>query len=262
MSTQTLRSYFENPDQQLCALEAVAQAGWLVPSENLDLYDASLITFDPGSSVDEAFGGFERIYKRLAGPNWQVFRPNNPARDCWPPRQIFETIKSEFQEFSWRGLVNLQNFRKSGTGPRLESCLAKMQGIKPKKGYPHMTVSKFLHFYNPGLFPIYDNEVIWEKVFKHFENDFRVFCESAKIPYDRAINDDTETFLLHYMDWASSLLSVAHGTFMHVFLVWLNEQSDTVLRKRRFDSTTLYATAFEFTAIGATEASKWWTSRQ
>jgi hypothetical protein len=255
MCAQTLRNYFEYALQQRSALDAVARVGWLVPSENLDLYEASRCAFDPASGSDEAFRDFEKIYRELAGPNWQVFRPSSPERDCWPPGRIFETIRREFQEFSWGNPVNLLTFARSGARPRLESCLAKMQGIKPKKGYPHMTVSKFLHFYNPGLFPIYDNAVIWGGVFKHFQNDFRGFCTSAQIPYDRAINDDTAVFLLNYMDWASSLLSVAHEAFMPVFIDWLDKQPGAWLHQRRFDPTTLYATAFEFTAIGATVAS-------
>ena len=62
------------------------------------------------------------------------------------------------------GPVNLLNFPK--TALSLESRLAKMRRIKPNQDFPVMTVSKFLHFYNPGLFPIYDTEMIWEKVFK------------------------------------------------------------------------------------------------
>ena len=258
MSEQTLRSHFETELQQRRALDAFFHAWegtWSVSTQLLDYYEASRCAFDPSSSADEAFRDFEKIYDELKGPNWQVFRPSSPERDCWPPRRIFETIKREFPEFSWGGPVNLLIFPRSGTRPLLESCLAKMQGIKPKRGYPHMTVSKFLHFYNPGLFPIYDNKLIWEKVFKRFRNDFRGFCASVDIPYDRAINDDTATFLLYYMDWASSLLSVAHGTFMQVFIDWLGKQPAAELHKRRFDPTSLYATAFEITAIGATEAS-------
>jgi hypothetical protein len=66
-------------------------------------------------------------------------------------------------------------------------------------------------------------------------------------------NDDTASFLLYYMRWASSLLSAAHGTFMQVFVEWLEEQPGVELRQWRFDAATLYAAAFEFTAIGAVE---------
>jgi hypothetical protein len=149
-----------------------------------------------------------------------VFRPCSPA-DCWPPQKIFETIKREFHDFSSRGPVSLLNFPTSGTGLRLETCLAKMNGIKPKKGYPLMTVSKFLHFYNPGLFPIYDNEVMWKKVCNgRFKSDFREFCYRERIP-NSIVGDsaeDTSAFLRYYMIWASSLLSIAHAGFMQVFI--------------------------------------------
>ncbi len=255
MSVQTLRSYFETPDRQQEALGGYFEAWGGVVSlskEMLDHYDASQRAYDPLASADEAFRDFTKIYDELRGPNWQVFRPYSPKRDCWPPKQIFETIKREFGTFSWGGQVNLLNFSKSGTRDRFQSCLKEMRGIKPNRGYPHMTVSKFLHFYNPGLFPIYDNKMIWEKVFKDFDDDFQDFCGSADIPYKKAINDDTETFLLYYMDWANYLLSVAHPAFMQVFINWLGGQPDSRLKGRSFDPASLYATAFEITAIGAT----------
>ena len=45
-----------------------------------------------------------------------------------------------------------------------------MRDLKPVAGYPVMAVSKFLHFYNPALFPIYDNLVIWNGVLGYFRN--------------------------------------------------------------------------------------------
>ncbi len=258
MCEQTLRSYFEKPEQQRRALDAffVAWGGtWCVHKELLDSYDASKDAFDQRLSADEAFEHFHKIYQELKGPNWQVFRPNGPGK-CWGPKTIFETIKGEFPSFSW-DTVSLLEFPITGTRlyRELKSRLATMEDIKPKNGYPHMTVSKFLHFYNPGLFPIYDNAIIGDKVFRRFQNDFRAFCESEKIEYKAAKKDDTEKFLLYYMGWASSLLAVRHKDFMQVFVKWLEEQPAAGLEKRRFKAETLYATAFEFTVIGATEAS-------
>ena len=46
-----------------------------------------------------------------------------------------------------------------------------------------------------------------------------------------------------------------HATFMQVFVDWLDKQPGTEVPKRSFDVATLYATAFEFTAIGASAAS-------
>jgi hypothetical protein len=183
----------------------------------LDLYDASRCAFDPSSSEELALGHFSRIYYELASPRWQVFRPYGPAA-CWSPERVFNTIKLELPEFSWRGSINLLNFPKIVTPQRLDSCLAGMRGIKPNQDYPHMTVSKFLHFYNPGLFPIYDAKVIWEQVFKRFDSDFRQFCPTADIQYARAVQDGSEKFLRFYMLWANFLMSVAHPTFMQIFV--------------------------------------------
>jgi|SRR5271157_4855718 len=251
MRAQSLRSYFVNDQEQRSALGAL---GDFFDPRELDLYDASWCAFDPSSSAGEALRHFNKIYDELASPRWNVFRSPQSGASRWPPQKAFDTINREFAEFSWRGPVNLLNFPKSGTGLRLESCLAKMQGIKQKKGYPLMTVSKFLHFYNPALFPIYDYEVIWKKVCNgRFKNDFREFCYRERIP-NNIVGDnaeDTAAFLRYYMIWASSLLSLAHAGFMQVFSDWLARQPGTDLPKRRFDPTGLYARAFEYTAIGA-----------
>ena len=251
MCALPLRSYFQDENEQRLALESLGD--WFDPKE-LDLYDASRCAFDPSSSANSALAHFSRIYHELASPRWQVFRPSSPAA-CWPPQQVFNTITLEFPEFSWWGSINLLNFSRMVTAQRLDSCLAKMRGIKPKQEYPHMTVSKFLHFYNPGLFPIYDTKVIWEQVFKRFDSDFRRFCPTVGIQYARAVQDGTEKFLRYYMLWANSLMSVAHPTFMQVFTEWLGKQAGTMLARRSFDPATLYARAFEYTATGAAMAS-------
>jgi hypothetical protein len=106
------------------------------------------------------------------------------------------------------------------------------------------------------LFPIYDEKVIWNKVlFGRFKNDFLEFRDREKIPRDSATEEETENWLRFYMRFASDLMSVKHATFMQVFVDWLDKQPGTELSKRRFDVTALYATAFEFTAIGAAAAS-------
>ena len=140
------RSYFTSATEQRRALEAL---GDIFLAVELDLYDASVCAFDSSLSAEEKFRCFLHIYNELASPGppsyWNVFRPSSPV-DCWRPEKIFETIKREFSEFSRYGTVNLMNFGESGTARRLQSCLLTMSEIKPKKGFPIMTVSKFLHF--------------------------------------------------------------------------------------------------------------------
>jgi hypothetical protein len=121
----------------------------------------------------------------------------------------------------------------------LVPCLAKMRGIKPNKEYPSMAVSKFLHFYNPSLFPIYDYQRIWMKVCNgHFKKDYREFGDLEGHVW---LNEDTESFIPFYMRWASSLLSIAHPSFMQVFAEWFYGQLGTKASERTFDACTLYA---------------------
>jgi hypothetical protein len=241
-----LNKYFASADYQRRALNAVLSE--IFEPDELDLYDASKPAFDQRSKEDVAFRHFEEgIYDKLASRRWNVFRSSLAGARHWLPRQVFDTIKREFAEFQWGGAINLLTFQK---GPaelhdRLKSCLRTMTGIKEKSGYPHMTVSKFLHFYNPELFPIYDEAVIWCAVLHGcFRADFAAFCGSGA-------NDDTEAFLVYYIGWASSLLLCMHREFMQVFVDWLNDQPQTALSSRQFDAATLYARAFECTVVGA-----------
>lgn len=61
MDTQTLRSFFESDLHQRRALDAVARDGWLDPSGNPGLYEASKCAFDPSSNANEASRSFETI---------------------------------------------------------------------------------------------------------------------------------------------------------------------------------------------------------
>jgi hypothetical protein len=246
----TLRDYFQ-PEGQQRALATygtfASDQDWAI-REKMDLYEASRLAFDPTTDDTGAFGAFEKIYNTLAG-SWQMFRPHSPLV-CWPSRRIFETIRTEFSEFRWDSSVNLTNFINGTRREALLSNLASMAGIKPNQGYPIMAVSKFLHFYNPGLFPIYDDAVIWKKVYKRFKNDHREFCTASRLPYNM---QDTSIFLRNYLGWASSLLASAHPKFMEAFVAWLGRQSGIEVEKRGFAVSGLYSTAFEFTAIGAVE---------
>lgn len=249
--------YFANAAEQRRALGRFPSAwdgvDW-IGAQVLDHYENSWKAFDPESNVETGLHYFERVYDELKGPHWQVFRSSRPQAARWAPPHVYEAIRREFSAFSWRGSINLLNFPTSGMASELETPLARMREIKGNKGYPLMTVSKFLHFYNPGLFPIYDSKVIWERVLAGvFRKEFREFCERAGARYKVLASEDTADFLPYYMRWASSLLSAAHRDFMNVFAEWLGQQPGARLAARSFNAATLYATAFEYTVTGAAE---------
>ena len=250
MHARTLPEYF-TPEGQLSALEEYARfAGakdWTI-GEKMEMYRASRTAFDPAVPYEEAFKAFrDKIYKQLS--KWQWYRPSSLGA-CWTPQEIFETIRTEFAEFAWGGPVVLSNLAGSGKGEALLASLLTMKEIKPNTDYPTMAVSKFLHPYNPALFPIYDNAVIWGKVLgKCFRKEFDQFCSMSNLPY--SATKDSAELLRSYMCWAGSLVASAPN-FMDIFVDWLGKQpSGEATKERKFEPSSLYSTAFEFTIIGA-----------
>lgn len=252
-SATPLRSYFEIGDDQKRALEAcrnfLGAKDWAV-ADRLKLYDASRQAFDPVMPPSDALRSFHYIYDELVRPapagGWGIGR--NAAGSLWPADKTFQTIKTEFSNFPWTGDVTLPNFLNSSAQATLLSSLEKMRSFKPVANWPVMAVSKLLHFYNPELFPVYDNEVIRNKVLKRFKNEFREFCRAFSPPYDVG---DTPTFYKNYISWGAALLVSAHPRFMEIFAEWLANQPGAELSKRQFDASRLFATAFEFMIIGA-----------
>lgn len=256
MALVALQKYFQVPACQLAALKGSANQAGLSPAGNLDIYDQSFAAFyDPANTTPA--DSFQRIYGELAGPNWSVFRPQ-PISACWEPMTVFNTIKSRFQAYSWDTSLTLMDFG-ARNREALELLLPLLREIKPNKGYPIMTVSKFLHFYNPGLFPIYDTEMVWKSALNgSFRNEYRAFGQRFAIPSRVWSSEDTVQFLPWYMCFANDLLSSAHPAFMAQFAEWLGAQPGANLGARRgqtgptgFKAECLYAMAFEYTLLGA-----------
>jgi len=244
--------YFENESAQRRALEAcrgfLGGKDWAV-RDRLEFYDISHEAF----SSDGGAAAFRRIYEELVRPasanGWGIAR--NSAGPLWTAEKTFQALRGDFSQFAWGGATSLLNFRKSGAEATLPPLLEKMRPLKPLRSasnWPVMAVSKVLHFFNAELFPVYDNEVIWNKVMTHFLNEFRGFCRTLSPPYDAGY---TPTFYRNYMSWGSALLESAHPQFMQNFAGWLGEQPGADLTRRSFDPSKLYATAFELTIIGA-----------
>lgn len=112
-----------------------------------------------------------------------------------------------------------------------------------------MTVSKFLHFRNPSLFPIYDTAVIWNEVFARFGEDYQEFCEQWRLDPDAW----GAGFIANYVCWAGACMQQADSDCMSIFAGWLCAQAPDEARQlaQVRPLNTLFATAWEFIAIGA-----------
>jgi hypothetical protein len=249
MRLRRFEDYFSGED---CARalssysQEAANLGWSIPHK-IKLYSQSRIAFDSDFPHEKKEKAFRSIYDDLAG-YWQVFRPYG-ADLCWDSQKVFDSISRKFADFSPSGKVNLTTFEDSRSGPLLTKALTALQGIKPNNYYPVMTVSKFLHFFNPGLFLIWDTAVIDTRVLKRFWPDYLNFCKQFELN-STAIGVE---FLRNYIGWATSIISNFENECMPTFCKWIsNELDDSKLAEDCYSFSCLYATAFEFIAIGAT----------
>jgi hypothetical protein len=230
------------------ALEAYSNfargSDWSV-IHKLDLYRLAGSAFEPDVAPQQALEPFTALYKALAS-HWQVFRPHSPA-ECWSAEQVYTALGTHLRDYGPRSGVTLMDL--GGKENDLMFSLQGMEGIKPNQWYPVMTVSKFAHFYNPKLFPIYDTEVVENRVFKCFRKDYRQFCTSRG--YDAS--DSGAQFLRNYVAWASECVRGAHDQYMNTFADWILDELPRREAERLDPQNvcSLYATAFEFNAIGA-----------
>ncbi len=103
---------------------------------------------------------FDYVYDELRR-RWQVFRG---SREYWTAQKIFDTLMACCPELQNRRLVDLT----PSDIPRLWEVLQSVQDVKQTRNGPStVAVSKFLHFWNPRLFVIVDDGVIWKWVLAH-----------------------------------------------------------------------------------------------
>lgn len=207
---------------------------WNVQWE-IEMYEKSVLAFGNRERFDvNAFGS---IYGALRS-YWQVFRPKSEG--CWTAEKVFEVLTSECSAAALCNEVCLFTAE-----PKLvRHCAVALKGIKPSQEFPTMAVSKFLHFFNPMLFPIYDRAVIGGQVLVRFRNDYDTFCSQESL--DR--NADGARFLSNYYQWAASIMRPHRDEVMRVFRSWAE---DHLTRAGPPIIDKLYARAFEAIAIGA-----------
>jgi hypothetical protein len=235
------------------ALEAYATN---VPSawsarHKLDLYRHAKIAFESDEPAPARQAAFNQIYANLDS-YWQVFR--NASGPCWGPSETFAVLTTKCGACSRQSSLTTANLIASDSNYKVQACLGALGRIKATAQYPAvypwMAVSKFLHFFNPRLFPIYDGAFMWAKVANGaFSEDYTDFCRHNGF----ATKENTVRFNLQYTLWASEIMAAAGNDCMATFSRWFATQVDGypdpagVLE----DVPTYYAAAFATVAIGA-----------
>lgn len=248
----SLAQFYEGPyvEQALESYRAAVPSTWSV-SHKLDLYNWAKVAFESEASEPDKQIAFGQIYDNLRS-GWQVFR--NAAGPCWSAEKTFQVLTTECKACSRQTPLNAANLIVSDSDCQVKACLFSLGKIKPTTRYPSvypwMAVSKFLHFFNPRLFPIYDMEFIWNKVANGvFRRDYQDFCQL------RGFNpkEDTQRFNLQYTLWASEIMNDADADCMTTFSEWfaseVGQHSDRANVMQ--DVNQYYAAAFEIIAIGA-----------
>ncbi|MBA7590646.1 hypothetical protein ES708_32773 [subsurface metagenome] len=212
----------------------------------IDMYSYSKTAFDSHQTDYEKKSCFNNIYNSLKG-DYQVFR--NANGECWDSNRIFEFLFLEMKEFDRK--VNLLNINNDQLN-KMENILEKMRSLKPLKYncYPTMAVSKFLHFFNPGLFPIYDNAIVEDIAFSVFKNDYTIFCNYINPNY---VDKGCE-FIIMYVKWVKSIFEgIETNEIMNEYVDFFTQNIGVDYGRKEvlMELNSYYAAAFENIFIGA-----------
>jgi hypothetical protein len=128
---------------------------WRIPY-HLECWGRAKSAFD-----DHSFPDFEWLYGQLKR-RWQAFR--NARSTPWSARRTFDHLAGLGQRWRRSALRDMTDADVPGCWRILKS----MTGLKPLTYGPSVVaISKFLHFWNPRLFVIVDDAVVWRWVFGH-----------------------------------------------------------------------------------------------
>ncbi|HEV8605538.1 MAG TPA: hypothetical protein VGQ99_09245 [Tepidisphaeraceae bacterium] len=105
---------------------------------------------------------YKIVYLHLRN-KWRAFRPITPHQ--WGPERILAELNVCDGDFKSR---NLSSIREHDV-PALSEMLTRLgQMKKNKRGPSVVALSKVLHFWNPRLFVIVDDLIMWKWVFGHW----------------------------------------------------------------------------------------------
>jgi hypothetical protein len=252
---KSLKAYFENGGRMASALnrysEVAASLNWTIRDSKLFLYRRAEIAFDPGVEEQTRREAFSDIYKSLRR-SWQVFRG---ASSYWEEDHVYTTLTQRCGPTSRNGGLTLaRNLLENPSLSSLGAHLETLAELKVKSDYPIMAVSKFSHFFNPCLFPIYDTAVIYNKVLKNaFREDWNAF--KPHVPPDFTLNGKEGIWdAFYWIVWGNELIRGCDPKLMEHFAEWFIQETkrpDDDVSDMREELKTYYATAFEFISIGA-----------
>lgn len=249
-----LRDVFYSPDMVGNALDLYHQhyvAGWPLTTK-VHLYNHAIDAYHIGNSNSHALRAFVQIYEYLR-KYWKVFRGKDVV-SYWEAVEALENLRGVCSAWGNSSDLTLMSLDVSNSRTQLQGCFDAFAGIKRLSSgdYPWMAASKFLHFFNPRLFPMWDRAEVWDMALNsRFQHDYQAFCRriGAK-PGERS-----SIFNCTYTAMAAELMQNAHPELMVQFASWFRQNCVGCDDKHSVleDINTYYATAFEIILLGATK---------
>jgi hypothetical protein len=245
--------YFQNPEKTRAALARYAhfaspkgEKAWSIAESKLDLYRRAVIAFDGRSDESTSTSNHETIFEHLR--SWYGVGRNGVL---WDAATLLGVLMKECKPCSRTSGVTLTSLAETSNQRAVVECLESMRGLKElrSRNFPVMAVSKTLHFFNPRLFAIYDNDIVLKKVYRVFRSDW----DSCYDKIGAHVKDEWVDFYLAYLLWGGSMIRSAHPTLMEDFADWFIESVSEERNAADFrdELRVSYATAFEFIIIGA-----------
>lgn len=225
-------------------------AKWSLSAKVL-LYNYGMDAFDPSHSDGRAFQAFAQIYDTL----WNYWKLSRGARanSDWNAEEALACLRGACSPWDMDSNLTLMTLDVSDNRKQLQQCFDAFAGIKRQSSgdYPWVAASKFLHFFNPRLFPIYDTAEVWAVALDGcFKHDYRSFCQRI----GARPGECSSIFNCTYTALAADLMQNAHPDLMSQFAFWFRGHcAGCVDGHNVLKIDTYYATAFEMVLLGATK---------
>lgn len=217
---------------------------WAVPY-HVECWSHAHKAFEQKSSE-----AFEWIYDQLRR-YWQVFR--RAGGSPWSPGEAFDRLSSLDGSLRTRRLTELED-------RDLQACWATLQSvstIKPTRAPSVVAISKFLHFWNPRLFVIVDDAVMWQRVLSRSWLRSQLMQEQHRLrevlPEARCPNADPSCDLLSYLAVITLGRKVmrANPNVLSGFVAYVRTHRDDATID--FPLESYEAAAFEWLLLGLAE---------
>lgn len=245
--TRELKEYFEIKYGRK-AVEAYVlfsdKVNWGIV-EKIKMYQFAKNAFKVSSINQKSTVAFKELFEALK--SFKVFRNKSPD-DHWSYGKIYEVLFERCKQCFINESISLKNLNNDDI-KLICSCIRELKEIKHlrSKKTPIMAISKFLHFYNPKLFPMYDTTYVNNRLLSIFKRDWNDFTRGFNL--SNCQNEDQEfKKYIQYIYWAQSFFKNPNKIMQCIY-----EKIKQIIQLEFYDLKQYYGLGFEIISLGACE---------